>query len=111
MRGILTVSSIVFCITWIIAGAQAADPTGAAGAATPTPAASNLNPEADTADHAITKNMKFDDEVVEGMNKNPLDVLESIEGQDQGKNGHLYRKKSDFHPEMKEEATEAGYLP
>ena len=53
----------------------------------------------------------FDDEVVEGMNKSPMDALESIGDPNRDKNAHLYRKKTDFHPEMKQQSKEAGYLP
>lgn len=53
--------------------------------------------------------LKFGDEVVEGMNKNPLDSLQML-GRKGPKSGpRLYRKKTDVSRELKKTVTEMGY--
>ncbi|MDR3607390.1 MAG: hypothetical protein P4M08_08420 [Oligoflexia bacterium] len=55
---------------------------------------------------AETKRAKvidFDDEVVEGLNKKPLDSLNEISERDRRhKKPHLYRKRAGFRPEVAE---------
>jgi hypothetical protein len=57
------------------------------------------------------KNISFDDEVVESMNKSPLDSLENVARRDSKKQPHLYRKRRDFKKEMKETIKEMGTSP
>lgn len=57
------------------------------------------------------KNLSFEDEMVEGMNKNPLDSLENLAQKDGDNNGHLYRKRKHFKKEMPEVAKEVGFSP
>ena len=44
--------------------------------------------------------LDFEDQLVEGLNKRPLDSLNSLnDGSGSGKNRHLYRRKTRFDPE------------
>jgi len=50
-----------------------------------------------------SKAIDFDDEVVEGMNKRPLDSLSQISERDRKRRKpHLYRKRAGFRPETVE---------
>ncbi len=55
------------------------------------------------------KQIQFEDELVEGMNRNPFDSLEHIANQDMRDSSHLYKKKQHFRIEMKQQVREAGY--
>lgn len=57
------------------------------------------------------RNLSFDDEVLEGMNKNPLDSLENVGMRSDPNGGHLYRKRTHFKKEIKRTVHEMGYLP
>jgi hypothetical protein len=57
------------------------------------------------------KSLDFEDNVVEGMNRNPLDSLENISKKDGRDQSHLYRKRTDFRKEMKSTIQEGGYTP
>lgn len=48
------------------------------------------------------KVIDFDDEVVEGLNKRPLDSLSQISERDRRRRSHLYRKRSGFSSETRE---------
>lgn len=57
-----------------------------------------------------TKVIDFDDEVVEGMNKRPLDSVSQVS--DPGKRArkpHLYRKRASFRSEIRETLRELRY--
>ncbi len=57
-----------------------------------------------------TKVIDFDDEVVEGMNKRPLDSVSQVS--DPGKRArkpHLYRKRASFKSEIRETLRELRY--
>jgi hypothetical protein len=45
------------------------------------------------------KKLDFDGDVVEGVNKQPLDTLNQISEQDRKNRRHLYRKRADFDAE------------
>jgi hypothetical protein len=70
------------------------------------PAAAAAAPE-----KAHNKDLNFDDEVLEGMGKNPMDSVENLSKRDAVDNGHLYHKKANFKTEMHDSSQEAGYLP
>ena len=57
------------------------------------------------------KALSFDDEVVEGINKNPLDSLEDVAKRDGKSHPHLYRKRTSFRRELKESVREMGSTP
>ncbi len=59
---------------------------------------------------ASTK-LEFEDNVVEGMSKSGADLAESMEKSDSADQGHLYKKKADFRPEIRESILEMGYQP
>ena len=85
--------------------AEAADP---APSASPAPTASRVPT---TAEKSHNKDLNFDDEVLEGMNKNPMDSVENLSKRDGLDNGHLYHKKANFKTEMHDSSQEAGFLP
>lgn len=54
----------------------------------------------------------FEDEVVEGLNKRPLDSLNQISERNRRKQKpHLYRKRAGFRTETAETLRELRYLP
>jgi hypothetical protein len=55
--------------------------------------------------------LEFDDNVVEGMNKNPLDSLQNVGREDGKTHGRLYKKRTDFQNEIRQSVQEAGYSP
>lgn len=55
--------------------------------------------------------LEFDDNVVEGMNKNPLDSLQNVGREDGKSHGRLYKKRTDFQSEIRQSVQEAGYSP
>ncbi len=58
-----------------------------------------------------SNSLSFEDNVVEGMNKNPLDSLQQV-GREDGKNhGRLYKKRTEFQNEIRQSVQEAGYSP
>jgi hypothetical protein len=55
------------------------------------------------------KVIDFDDELVEGMNKRPLDSVSQLgEGSSKKKKPHLYRKRASFRSEMLESLKVGG---
>jgi hypothetical protein len=58
-----------------------------------------------------SKNVSFEDSVVEGMNRNPLDSLEHIDKRDHSKRTHLYQRRGHFKKELKDASKSTGYLP
>jgi hypothetical protein len=55
----------------------------------------------------FSKKLDFDGDVVEGMNRQPLDSLTSVsEGDGDGANNRLYRRKKKAEPENRELARE-----
>ncbi len=57
-----------------------------------------------------SKVIDFEDEVVEGMNKRPLDSLSQVgDGSKRKKKPHLYRKRVGFRAETQETLTETRY--
>ena len=58
-----------------------------------------------------SKSLEFDDNVVEGMNKNPLDSLQNVGREDGKTHGRLYKKRTDFQNEIRQSVQEAGYSP
>lgn len=58
-----------------------------------------------------TTSLSFEDELVEGLNKNPLDSLESTSKKDARDQPHLYKKREDFRKEMKFSQKEQRYTP
>jgi hypothetical protein len=58
------------------------------------------------------KVIDFEDELVEGMNKRPLDSLSQIgEAARRKKKPHLYRKRAGFRAETQQTLREARFLP
>jgi len=54
----------------------------------------------------------FEDEVVEGMNKRPLDSLSQVSERDRRKRqNHLYRKRAGFKTETRETLRTLRYVP
>jgi hypothetical protein len=70
-----------------------------------------------TCAHAIddtkrTKVIDFEDEVVEGVNKRPLDSLNQVSDADRKKHKpHLYRKRGGFRSETAEALKSARFTP
>jgi len=58
-----------------------------------------------------TKAIDFEDEVIEGLNKNPLDNLQTVGKRDNSGQNRLYRKKPSFKRELRRTTTEMGYTP
>ncbi|MGZ3698020.1 MAG: hypothetical protein ACXWP5_07795, partial [Bdellovibrionota bacterium] len=55
-----------------------------------------------------SKTIDFDNELVEGMNKNPLDALTHVGKRDDRDQAHLYHKKTNFKKEMRQTVLEMG---
>jgi hypothetical protein len=53
----------------------------------------------------------FEDDIIEGMNKNPFDSLTRVGRQDGGGGGALYRRKRGFGREIKQTVREMGFAP
>jgi hypothetical protein len=69
-----------------------------------------LLPNRGLAGEKRTKVIDFEDEVVEGMNKRPLDSLEQISSRDKKRDRpHLYRKRAGFRTETHETVVEMRY--
>ena len=58
-----------------------------------------------------TKNLDFESNVIEGMNRDPLDVAEHLGKKDVGAEGHLYRKRLEFNRETARTVQEMGVGP
>ncbi len=56
--------------------------------------------EAKTGDRS--KNLEFEGELVEGMNKIPVNSMENIEHDQKKNTAHLYKKKTSFQEESKQ---------
>lgn len=57
------------------------------------------------------KVIDFEDELVEGMNKRPLDSVSQVgDGKRQAEKPHLYRKRVSFRSETRETLREARYV-
>jgi hypothetical protein len=56
-----------------------------------------------------SKSIDFDNDVIEGMNKNPLDSLTRVGASDDKQQGHLYRRKANFKRETRQASQEMGY--
>lgn len=58
-----------------------------------------------------TKVLDFEDELVEGMNKQPLDSLNQIRDQDRdGDSSHLYTKRKNFDLELNRSLRQMGRI-
>jgi hypothetical protein len=58
------------------------------------------------------KVIDFEDELVEGMNKKPLDSLSQVSERDRKRHRpHLYRKRAGFRTETAETVRTSRYLP
>lgn len=66
---------------------------------------------ANTVNPMRKKALDFEDDLIEGMNKNPLDSLEHVARKDDKNRPYLYWKRGDFRREMKQNAHEIGYMP
>lgn len=58
-----------------------------------------------------SKSLEFDNSVVEGLNTNPLDSLETIGKKDRGKMPHLYNKKMHLKRELQNSMKDLGNSP
>jgi len=58
-----------------------------------------------------SKSLSFDDSLVEGMNRNPLDSIESVGKEDTARQPHLYNKRLNFKKELKDSVKDSGYQP
>ena len=67
--------------------------------------------QASYAESQRSKQLDFEDNVVEGMNKNPLDFLEHVAKKDGKGQMPLYKKRTNFRNEMKSVSHELGYVP
>ena len=57
------------------------------------------------------KSLDFDDELVEGMNKRPLDSLNQISEKDKRRRRpHLYRKRTSYDLEIAKNLKELGFV-
>lgn len=58
------------------------------------------------------KVIDFDDEVVEGLNRRPLDSLNQVsEREKRRRKSHLYRKRASFKSETRESLRTARFVP
>lgn len=73
--------------------------------------AENKNTAPTTPNPQRKKALDFEDDLIEGMNKNPLDSLEHVARKDDKSRPYLYWKRGDFRREMKQNAHEIGYMP
>lgn len=58
-----------------------------------------------------TRDMNFEDSVMEGMGKNPLDSIENLEKDDKGKRRHLYKRRPHYKPELRQSVKGVEYQP
>ena len=98
------------------APALAADPAVQAAPVPAAPVQAASGPAGPKTDPTRTttnrrKSIDFEDEVVEGMNKNPLDSLQHLGKNDQRNAAHLYRKRTQFKKEIRQTASEIGSTP
>jgi hypothetical protein len=56
-----------------------------------------------------TNTISFEDELIEGMNQNPLDSLTQVSGKTNELSDRLYRLKTNFRPEIRRLSGETGY--
>jgi hypothetical protein len=55
------------------------------------------------------KSIDFEEDLVEGLNKRPLDSLQSVsDGRGKRRKSHLYRKRTGYRTEIMERARERG---
>ena len=80
-------------------------------AAKPSPGATEAPLMNTTTGTGASTKLEFEDNVVEGMSKSGADLAESMEKSDSADQGHLYKKKADFRPEIRESILEMGYQP
>ena len=58
-----------------------------------------------------SKNLKFEGEVLEGMNKAPTNTVENLEQTKKRDTSHLYKKKQSFQAESRDLIRNMGMLP
>lgn len=58
-----------------------------------------------------SKDIRFEDSVIEGMNQNSKDSLETIGKKDAAERPHLYKKRQSYKPEMRILTRELGQQP
>jgi hypothetical protein len=58
-----------------------------------------------------SKNLEFDGEVLEGMNKTPAIGVENLENTRKRGTNHLYKKRTSFQDESAAQAKEMGMMP
>jgi len=58
-----------------------------------------------------TKTMSFDENVVEGLNKNPMDSLSHVGAQDDLNGARLYHRKPNFKNEIQSAVKDLRYSP
>jgi hypothetical protein len=102
MRLLLFFSLILVLSEAVSVPSEAGDKRAPAAASPPQPA---------TPGKKRGKSLEFDDNVVEGMNKNPLDSLQNVGREDGKSHGRLYKKRTDFQNEIRQSVQEAGYSP
>jgi basic membrane lipoprotein Med (substrate-binding protein (PBP1-ABC) superfamily) len=72
--------------------------------------------DAHAADKATTKvssskDIRFEDSVIEGMNQNSKDSLETIGKKDAAERAHLYKKRQSYKDEIRTRSRELGQQP
>jgi len=101
----LTKFLVILTFQLLYSGALAEDyPPMSPSALIPAPAPSPSGPSVPR-----SKDINFDDELVEGMNQNPFDSLTHLGKKEDRGQAHLYRKKASFKREISETAQEMGY--
>jgi len=95
---ILAITILTFNLTPVWA-----DDAMPAPAPKPAPAANSANTPSNR-----SKDIQFDDSVVEGMNKSGKDSLEMTSKNEDPNRAHLYHKRADFKPELKLLSSEVG---
>lgn len=91
-----------------VRASQGARPVPAGSAVPRQPASTNSNLPA-VADRSTS--IDFEDDIIEGMNKNPFDSLTRVGRQDGAGGGALYRRKRGFGREIKQTVREMGFAP
>jgi hypothetical protein len=106
---------IAFIASGLAISSTFADDAPSAPPAQKAPAAQKAAPAASQAPTfnkgERSKSLSFDDSVVEGLNQNNKDSLEMVEKRDGRNRQHLYQKRADFKPEIKQFPSEMGYSP
>lgn len=95
---------LITSATLMLAVAAIADDAGTMVPAAPAPPTAATG--APTSNRS--KEIQFDDSVVEGMNKTSRDSLETVSKNEDPNRTHLYHRRADYKPELRQLSSEVG---